>query len=58
MLFKILGGIDMKELYESNLSFREYVDKYCDSYGITVEEALEHEVVKQVGQHYNGQNMK
>lgn len=42
----------MKELYESNLNFREYVDKYCDTYGIAVEEALEHELVKQVGQYY------
>ena len=48
----------MKELYESNLDFKRYVDKYCESYGITVEEALEHELVKQVGQCYNDQNVK
>ena len=46
----------MKEFYESNKDFRDYVDRYCKKYmegrSITVEEALEHEVVRQVAEQY------
>lgn len=34
--------------YKFNQKFREYVDKYCNTYGCTVEEALQHELVRQV----------
>lgn len=34
--------------YEYNARFREYVDKYCKKHGISVEEALGHEIVRQV----------
>lgn len=34
--------------YKFNKRFREYVDKYCRTYGYTVQEALKHEVVRQV----------
>lgn len=34
--------------YRYNPRFREYVDKYCKAYGYTVDEALTHEVVRQV----------
>ena len=39
------------ELYESNADFRRYVDHYCQNYvegkKITVEEALEHKMIRQ-----------
>lgn len=38
--------------YKYNKRFRDYVDKYCKTYGCTVEEALEHEIVKQVCKYY------
>lgn len=42
----------MMELYNSNADFKRYVDRYCKTYGLTVEEALEHEIVKQVAAQY------
>ena len=39
----------MKELYAKNRDFREYVTRYCKSNGVSVEEALEHALVKEVG---------
>ena len=29
-----------------------YVDRYCNQYGLTVDEALEHEIVKSVAEQY------
>lgn len=34
--------------YVHNKKFRDYVDKYAKNHGITVDEALEHELVWQV----------
>ena len=42
----------MSEAYRINTDFREYVDRYCKTYGITVDEALTHELVRQVGLMY------
>lgn len=42
----------MKEYYNNNADFKRYVDKYCIQYGYTVDEALEHELVRQVYLHY------
>lgn len=42
----------MKEFYDNNMDFRNYVDKYCRMYGYTLEEALEHELVKEVYKYY------
>lgn len=42
----------MMELYEKNPDFKCYVDKYCKTYRIPVEEALEHELVKETGRMY------
>lgn len=42
----------MKELYENNENFKRYVDKYCRTYRVTVEVALTHRLVKDVGSHY------
>lgn len=38
----------MNEFYNSNSDFKEYVDKYCLSRRVSVEEALTHELVRQV----------
>lgn len=38
--------------YEFYQQFREYVDKYCKKNGCTVDEALTHELVKQVHRYY------
>lgn len=42
--------------YKYNKRFREYVDHYCKNYNegrsITVEEALQHDVVKQAYLYY------
>ena len=42
----------MMEFYNHNEDFKMYVDRYCNQYGLTVEEALEHELVKQVVAQY------
>lgn len=36
----------IKNEYRHNKRFRDYVDKYAAKRGITVEEALEHEIVR------------
>lgn len=33
--------------YRHNKRFRDYVDKYAANHGISVEEALKHEIVRQ-----------
>ena len=42
----------MREFYDRNEDFKMYVDRYCNQYGLTVDEALEHELVKQVAAQY------
>ena len=42
----------MMECYNHNEDFKMYVDRYCNQYGLTVDEALEHEIVKQVAAQY------
>ena len=46
----------MKEFYDNNKDFKDYVDKYCKQYGITVKEALTHEIVRQVYLFYSKEN--
>lgn len=38
--------------YCYNAKFREYVDRHCQRYNITLEEALKEEIVKQVCLYY------
>jgi hypothetical protein len=38
--------------YKHNKKFRQYVDKYAKTRGISVEEALTHELVRQVYLYY------
>ena len=33
----------MMEFYNHNADFKRYVDRYCNQYGLTVEEAMEHD---------------
>ena len=42
----------MENEYRYNKRFREYVDRYCERYNYTVEEALKHEAVRQVYLYY------
>lgn len=40
--------MEIKEFYETNQNFKLYVDRYCQTYRLSVDEALEHELVRQV----------
>lgn len=42
----------LKNEYTHNKRFREYVDKYCKHNGISVAEALKHEIVRQAYLYY------
>lgn len=42
------------ELYNTNQDFREYVDRYCNKHNVTVEVALTHSLVQEVGMMYTG----
>lgn len=42
-----------KKLYEENKDFRDFVDKNCRTYGVTVDQALEMCTVKEVGMYYS-----
>ena len=42
----------MYDFYDHNADFKTYVERYCKQYGLTVDEALEHELVKQVAAQY------
>ena len=39
---------DILETYNTNKDFKSYVDKYCKEYGLTVAEALQHSMVREV----------
>ena len=43
---------DYKKLYGENEDFRRFVDKSSNSYGYTVEELLEHNTIREVGDYY------
>lgn len=42
----------MRAYYENNENFREYVDRYAASRGISIEEALSHAIVRIVGEEW------
>ena len=42
----------MRDFYNHNADFKRYVDRYCKTYRLTVDEALEHEIVKRVAEQY------
>ena len=43
-----MSGENVKNEYMFSSKFRQYVDKYCVQHKITVDEALKHEIVRQV----------
>lgn len=45
--------MDYENEYRFNKAFRVYVDKYCKTYRVSVEEALEHQLVKDVCRYYS-----
>lgn len=47
-----MSVVTMMNEYRYNSSFREYVDKYSKSRGCTVEEAMQHAIVRQVYLYY------
>ena len=40
--------MEIKQFYETNADFHLYVDRYCKTYRLSVDEALRHELVRQV----------
>ena len=42
---------------EENTDFEVYLERYCRSYHLTREEALEHEVVKLVKHYYEAKDL-
>ena len=42
----------MKQFYESNSDFRDYVEKYRKKHDLTVEEALQHAQVREAAKYY------
>ncbi len=39
--------MDLRDLYETDADFRGYVDRHCRCYEISLDEALEHAIVRQ-----------
>lgn len=48
----LANKIDTEKMYEENEKFRQYVDKYCNTYRISVQKALEHALVQEVAESY------
>lgn len=48
--------MDYQNLYNTDSDFKGYVDSYCRDYGLTVEEALKHSIVRSVGENYAGRS--
>ena len=42
----------MRELYNNNEDFKTYVDKYCQTRKVSLEVALSHITVQEVGKYY------
>lgn len=42
----------MKNFYESNSDFRDYVDRFCKTYEVSVDEALQHASVREAEKYY------
>ena len=43
----------MIDLYLSNKDFKVYVDRYCRKHHVTIEEALQHAIVRHVADYYS-----
>lgn len=47
-----MDNLNLKQLYELNKDFHNYVDKYIVTRGISVETALTHRLVSEVAKMY------
>lgn len=50
----MMKAMDGKALYDNNKDFKQYVDKYANQRKLSIEEALSHALVKEVGKVYGG----
>ena len=46
----------MKEFYNSNADFKNYVDKYCKKHKCSIEEAMKHKLIEAVYEQYKENN--
>lgn len=46
---------DYTALYAENEDFKRYVDRYCTKHRVSVDEALQHYLVRMAGQMYKEQ---
>lgn len=42
----------MDEFYQTNSDFRGYVNRFCKTYNLTLEEALQHASVREAAKYY------
>ena len=47
--------INYTAMYEQNADFKRYVDRYCTKHRISVDEALQHYLVRMAGRMYKEQ---
>jgi len=52
------GDENIKNFYRDNPDFRKYVDRYCLTYKLQVDEALTHEIVRLTYQYYKDEEAK
>ena len=45
------------ETYNTNSSFKQYVDGFCKQYNLTVEEALQRKVVQEAEKYYKEKDL-
>ena len=51
-----MNSIDYTALYAENEDFRRYVDRYCTKHNVSVDEALQHYLVRMAGRMYKEQS--
>lgn len=47
-----MGFMIIYNLYNHNKDFRKYVSRYCRKHHVSVDEALQHKLVQEVGLQY------
>lgn len=50
-----MQNIDYTALYAQNEDFKRYVDRYCTKHRVSVDEALQHYLVRMAGRMYKEQ---
>lgn len=50
-----MGTLDYTDLYAENEDFKRYVDRYCTKHRVSVDEALQHYLVRMAGRTYKEQ---